>query len=80
MWFGCVTVRRVCVQNGWSCLHKACEKGHLDVVKYLCEHVGEKLLMLTDKVSELGGMRVCAWLSVCMDSICVYVFICVFQW
>ena len=41
----------VCVQNGWSCLHVASHKGHVDVVKYLCAQGGEKLLMLTSDVS-----------------------------
>jgi hypothetical protein len=43
-------------QGGRSCLHLACEGGHLDVVKYLCERWGEALLMLTTKVREL-----CVW-------------------
>ncbi len=28
-----------------TCLHVACGAGHLDVVKYLCEHGGKELLM-----------------------------------
>jgi hypothetical protein len=39
------------MQDGASCLLKACENGHVGVVKYLCEQGREELLMLTDKVS-----------------------------
>ena len=55
---GCVTVRCARVQDGASCLYIASQNRHLAVVKLLCERGGEKLLMLTDKVSELGGVRV----------------------
>ncbi len=40
-----------CVQNGSTCLMQASSGGHLDVVKYLHEAGGEKLLMVADKVS-----------------------------
>ncbi len=33
---------------------KACEGGHLDVVKYLCEIGGKELVMATDKVNILN--------------------------
>ena len=56
-----MTVRRVRVQNNASCLYIACQEGHLDVVKYLCERGGEKLLMLTTMVSEL----VCVGVQAC---------------
>ena len=38
---------RVClrVQGGWSCLLIACQKGHLEVVKYLCSLKQGKELM-----------------------------------
>ena len=61
----------VCVQNGWSCLHVASHKGHVDVVKYLCAQGGEKLLMLTSDVSVCFcmGMQVrfqtCIFRGVC---------------
>jgi hypothetical protein len=59
---GCVMSVRACVQDGWSCLLIASEKGHLDVAKYLCEVGGERLLTLTQNVSALsssGQMYVC---------------------
>jgi hypothetical protein len=37
-------------QDGRSCLLEASRKGHIEVVKYLCELGGEKLLMLTNEV------------------------------
>ena len=55
---GCVTERRVHAQVGTSCLYIACTNAHLNVVKYLCELGGEKLLMLTNNVSELRGVSV----------------------
>jgi hypothetical protein len=45
-----------CVQGGSSCLLVACHAGHLDMVKYLCERGGEKLLMLMSKVSVCSHM------------------------
>ncbi len=39
------------VQKDRSCLHWASKGGHLDVVKYLHECGGKKLLMQTDDVS-----------------------------
>ena len=38
------------MQDGWSCLHIACQEGQLKVVKVLCERGGEELMMMTDKV------------------------------
>jgi hypothetical protein len=37
-------------QSGQTSLHKACEMGCFEVVKYLCEQGGKKLLHITDKV------------------------------
>ncbi len=37
-------------QEGESCLYMACQNGHFELVKYLYERGGEKLLMLTLKV------------------------------
>ncbi len=57
-----VTSGRACVQDGWSCLLAACQEGHLDVAKYLCEVGGERLLTLTANVSTVsspGQMYVC---------------------
>ena len=51
---GCVTVRRVRVQNNDSCLWIACENGHVEVVKYLCEHEDRGKELLTDEVSDVG--------------------------
>ncbi len=57
LWFGhvlcgmCVTVSRVCAQDGMSCLYRACQDGRLEVVKCLCEQGCKELLMLTYKVS-----------------------------
>ena len=58
----CVCVG-VDVQNGASCLLAASQDGHLEVVKYLCERGGERLLMLTNQVSFLRvgiEMQACA--------------------
>ncbi len=38
------------VQDGSSCLHFACSGGSLEIVKYMYELGGEKLLMLQSKV------------------------------
>jgi hypothetical protein len=46
-----VTYCESCTQRGESCLYAACEMGHLEVVKFLCERGGEALLMLTRIVS-----------------------------
>ena len=54
-------------QNGISCLFKASQNGHLEVVKHLVERGGEALLMMTDKVSEDAGCVV-GWL------VCVFCF------
>ncbi len=43
--------RTWCMQLGWTGLLIACQDGHLEVVKYLCETGGEKLMMKPDKVS-----------------------------
>jgi hypothetical protein len=40
-----------CIQEGSSCLHIASTRGHLELVKYLCERGGEVLLMLKNEVS-----------------------------
>ncbi len=48
-----MTVDLACVQNGASCLYLASSKGHLEVVKFLCEQGGKELLMLTNKASGL---------------------------
>ena len=60
---GCVTVRRVRVQDNVSCLWVACENGHLDVVKYLYKCGGKELLMLTKNVGHLFFGREDACLS-----------------
>ena len=39
------------MQGGRTCLMSACEGGHLDVVKYVCEIGGKELVMATDEVS-----------------------------
>ena len=39
------------VQDGASCLLKACENRHVELAKYLCKLGGDELLMLTDKVN-----------------------------
>ncbi len=39
------------LQDGLTCLMKACEGGHLDVVKYVCEIGGKELVMAKRKVS-----------------------------
>ena len=47
-------------QDGTSCLHFACSGGSLEIVKYMYELGGEKLLMLTPQVRVcviVGGVR-----------------------
>ncbi len=46
------SVRLACVneQDGRSCLTWACEGGHLDIAKYLCELGGEEMLMRQSEV------------------------------
>ena len=39
------------MQDGASCLMVASQNGHLEVVRYLCERGGEKLLLMADNVS-----------------------------
>ncbi len=39
------------VQYGESCLHLACERGYLSIVKHLGACGGEELLMLQKKVA-----------------------------
>jgi hypothetical protein len=58
-------------QEGFSCLHNACETASLDVVKFLCESGGEKLVMLQNMVRGLccHVMVPCVfWLVCCLDS------------
>jgi hypothetical protein len=50
---------RACAQDGASCLFIACQQGHLDVAKYLCERGGERLLMLTTDVSACTCFAAC---------------------
>jgi hypothetical protein len=59
---------------GWgSCLHFACENGHLEVVKYLCKHGGEELMMLANghgesclfPACEKGHLEVVKYLCEC---------------
>ena len=61
------------VQAGRSCLHKACKAGSLEVVKYLCERGGEKLLMLTSNVR--SSCLFCVCVRVCL-SLCEYECVC----
>ena len=42
------------LQSEGTCLMSACEGGHLDVVKYVCEIGGKELVMATDWVSYLN--------------------------
>jgi hypothetical protein len=42
------------LQDGRSCLDRACQGGHFDVVKYLCEVGGRELVMATASVSGFG--------------------------
>jgi hypothetical protein len=40
-----------CTQDGDTCLHTACQWGHLDIVKRLCEVGGEALVLQANDVS-----------------------------
>ncbi len=51
------------MQEGVSCLLRAANNGHLDVVKHLCEVGGERLLMLTQ---EVRGRVAVLLLCICM--------------
>ncbi len=39
------------MQNGNTCLHKACMHGRPEVAKYLCECGGKELMLCANKVS-----------------------------
>ncbi len=47
------------LQNGVSSLVIASQIGHLDVVKYLCEIGGKKLILLANDVSMVHGVNHC---------------------
>ena len=74
---GSVTQSCACLQDGWSCLHVACEKGHVDVAKLLCEVGGEQLLMLTDNVRLECCSVVCCGCKHGFPCVCTVVDACV---
>ncbi len=39
------------VQDGSSCLHIACRRRDIEIIRYLCDQGGEELLMQTEGVS-----------------------------
>jgi hypothetical protein len=49
-----VCLSRMHVQNGWSCLHVACQQAHLEVFKYLRIEGGEELLLTTNVSADVG--------------------------
>jgi hypothetical protein len=51
------------MQQGWTSLHVAAFQGHLEVVKYLIECGGEKLLMLTGNVRAEINVCMLLWLE-----------------
>jgi hypothetical protein len=62
---------RVRAQNGASCLLIACQRGLLDVAKYLCERGGERLLMLTTDVSVVHMLCVACRMHLSFMDVCV---------
>ncbi len=48
----------MCVQDGDTCLHWACEGGDLEVVKHMCALGGEALVLKANKVS-VGAVSCC---------------------
>ncbi len=61
------------MQDGASCLLKACENAHVWVAQYLCKQGGEKLLMFTkliDRVRLYTMLKVQIRLSICSYSDC----------
>lgn len=50
------------MQDSSLCMYHASSKGHLEVVKFLCEWDSKALLMLTDKVSSCA----CFFCLLCM--------------
>ncbi len=60
------------LQRGSTCLMSACEGGHLDVVKYVCEVGGKELVMAKRRVS--GTVKASVNLQTHFMCLCVYAY------
>jgi hypothetical protein len=56
----CYMYVRARAQDGWTCLHVASEKGHVEVVKYLHEHGSKSLVAQANNVRDSRwSFRIC---------------------
>jgi hypothetical protein len=64
------------VQDADTCLHWACEGGHLEIVKHVCALGGEALVLESNVVS-VGAVSFCRlWRTMFCLELCVLVFVC----
>jgi hypothetical protein len=64
------------VQDANTCLHWACEGGHLEIVKHVCALGGEALVLKANKVS-VGAVSFCRlWRTMFCLELCIFMFLC----